>query len=114
EAMPADPDEWDFTLPPPVSTRPPPRMPPIPEQREQTYLSTLGGLACVPRVIVPTSRVMELPLDAQAAFVLSQIDGVCSIEDIIDISGLGRLATLQILHDLAQRGAIGVGRSHGG
>jgi hypothetical protein len=71
-------------------------------------LAALGGPRSVPRVMLSPARVKDLPLDCQAAFVLSQIDGMCSVDDIVDISGLARSETLQILYDLAQQGVIQV------
>jgi hypothetical protein len=80
------------------------------ESLEDTYFATLGGPTGVPRITLPPARMKELPLSPHAAFVLSQIDGACSVDDILDISTLGRLDTLQILYDLAQQGVITVGR----
>ncbi len=77
---------------------------------EQTYLATLGGLASVPRLAVAPGRVTALSLGQKEAFVLACVDGGSSIEDILDISSLPRLATLRILYDLLQQVIIDVGR----
>ncbi len=75
---------------------------------DETYLAALGGAASVPRLALAPDRVTELPLGPQAAFVLSHLDGESSVEDVLDISGLGRLETLRILYDLLQDGVIRV------
>jgi hypothetical protein len=83
--------------------------PPPSSQDGDAYLGSLGGLAAVPRLVRPQGRVTDLPLGVQAAFVLSRIDGESSVEDILDISGLSRLTTLRILHELVQQGLLRVG-----
>ena len=77
------------------------------------YLAALGGLGVVPRPVLPHGRVTDLPLGVEAAFVLSRIDGESSVEDILDISGLSRLTTLRILHELMQKGLLHVGAARG-
>jgi hypothetical protein len=73
---------------------------------DHTYLDALGGPAGVLRLAVPQAQLHELPLGPQAAFVVSCIDGGSSVDDIIDISSLGRLETLRILYDLMQQGVV--------
>ena len=58
---------------------------------------------------MPIDRVTSLPLEPQAAFVLSRVDGGSSVEDVIDMSGLARLDTLRILYALLEQGVIEVG-----
>jgi len=77
---------------------------------EDTILAALGGAAAVPRMVLSTADLKALPLGSDAAFVLSQIDGMSSVDDIIDISGFPRADTLRILHDLVQAGVIKTGR----
>lgn len=72
----------------------------------QLYQSRLGPPSRVPKVGVDPTDVRWLGLDHQAGFLLSQIDGQQSIEEIIDVSGMSRLATLKILVELLDMGAI--------
>src|SRR5262249_54920297 len=84
-------------------------VPPPPSSEDgDAYLAVIGGLDVVPRLVLPHGRVTDLPLGVQAAFVLSRIDGLSSVEDILDISGLSRLTTLRILHELVQKGLLRV------
>ena len=49
---------------------------------------------------------MWLNLDHRAGFVLSQIDGTMTIDDIYALSGLSRLDTAKILAELVEQGVI--------
>jgi hypothetical protein len=99
-------DAFDLGQPP--SSKP--KAAPASELLQQTYLSSLGGAAATPRLAVTPDKLKALPLGPEAAFVLSQIDGMCSVDDIIDISGFPRGDTLHILYDLLQKGVIKVGK----
>ncbi len=46
-------------------------------------------------------------LDHRAAFVLSQVDGMTSYEDIIEISGMNEFDSTRVLARLVQAGVIG-------
>lgn len=48
-----------------------------------------------------------LNLNHRAGFILSQIDGSVSYDDIIALSGMPRLDTLKILSDLISNKVIG-------
>jgi hypothetical protein len=64
------------------------------------------SLSSVPVVIVPSEEVPMLPLDARQGFVLSLIDGVCTLEEIIDVSALERFDTIEIIAHFVQSGII--------
>lgn len=71
------------------------------------HLSRLGNAALVPGVLLPPDEIIWLGLDHRAGFVLSQVDGTSSYEEIIEVSGMERTECLRILVQLAQAGAIG-------
>ena len=50
--------------------------------------------------------VTKASLDHRAAFVLRFLDGMSTIEDVLDASGLPRIDALRILDDLLQRKVI--------
>jgi hypothetical protein len=98
-----------------------PRPPDVDEDRERRsgpgeeyeeilddiYLAALGGTDSIPSLAVPVARIAELPIEPQAAFVLSRIDGGSSVEDVIDMSAaLTRVETLRILYGLLEQGII--------
>lgn len=70
----------------------------------------LVPLACVPWLVVSHEELITLPLDSRAAYLLSLVDGRCTVEMILDMACmrqdevldiLGRLVLLHVieLHD---------------
>jgi len=80
------------------------------EKSEQTllamYESKLGQLELVPRVALKEDEIIWLNLDHRAGFMLAQIDGQASFEDLFAISGMSRLDTARILAQLVEEGVI--------
>ena len=70
------------------------------------YVESIGSLARVPVIAVPLSVIRELPIDNRAGFVLSRIDGISSLEMILDMSGMPQLDALRIVYELIQNGAL--------
>ncbi len=73
---------------------------------EQMYTARIGPLDRVPFVAVPQEQLRWLNLDHRAGFVLSHIDGHCSLEQILDVSGMPPLDALRILFELVQQRVI--------
>ena len=82
------------------------------ERSERTLLkmfeSKLGPLDAVPHVLLKQDEVIWLNLDHRAGFVLAQIDGTISFEDLFAVSGMSRLDTARILAQLKEQGVISV------
>ena len=76
----------------------------------QMFESRLGSMDRRPRVAIKPDEVIWLNLDPRAGFVLAQIDGAVSYEDLYDICGLPRLDTVRILSQLANEKIIGHGK----
>jgi hypothetical protein len=72
------------------------------------YESKLGAMDRVPRVVLPPDEIIWLNLDPRAGFVLAQIDGTVSFEDLYAICGLQRLDTARILSQLLEEGVVAV------
>lgn len=70
------------------------------------YESKLGPLSSVPRLAIHAEEVMWLNLDHRAGFLLAQVDGTVSFEDLFALSGLPRLDTARILASLLAEGVI--------
>jgi hypothetical protein len=70
------------------------------------YMARIGPLDRVPFVAVPPEQLRWLGLDHRAGFVLSHVDGACSLEQLLDVSGMPALDTLRILYELAQQRVI--------
>ncbi len=73
---------------------------------ERSFAAKLGDLDRVPRVVLPEDQLIWLSLNHRASFILSQIDGSVSYEDLMALSGMPRLDTLRILAALVQEGVI--------
>jgi hypothetical protein len=72
------------------------------------YESKLGVMDRIPRVVLPPDEIIWLNLDPRAGFVLAQIDGTVSFEDLYAICGLQRLDTARILSQLLEEGVVAV------
>jgi hypothetical protein len=70
------------------------------------YESKLGSPDAIPRLAIQPEEVMWLNLDHRAGFLLAQIDGTVSYEDLFALSGVPRLDTARILASLLQEGVI--------
>jgi hypothetical protein len=72
----------------------------------QMYTSRLGALSQRVRVAVPGDQIRWLSLDHRAGFMLSLVDGSCTVEELLDISGMNRLDALRILFTLYDQRVI--------
>ncbi len=70
------------------------------------YTARIGQLDKVPVVLIARNQLRWLSLDHRAGFVLSHIDGVSSVEMILDVSGMAPLDCLRILCELVQQRVI--------
>ena len=70
------------------------------------YESKLGPLEARPRVKVKREEVLWLNLDHRAGFLLAQVDGTLSWEDLFSLSNLSRLDTARILARLVEDGVV--------
>ncbi len=71
------------------------------------YESKLGDMGRTPRQLMPPDEVIWMNMHHKAGFLLSQVDGQLSFEDLLVISGMPRFDTMRILADLVQQGIIG-------
>lgn len=70
------------------------------------YTARVGPLDRVPVVMVAREQLRWLSIDHRAGFLLSHIDGVSSLEMILDVSGMPLLDALKILAELQQQRVI--------
>jgi hypothetical protein len=80
------------------------------QKSEATLLGMLEGkltpLHRKPRVLLKDDEIIWLNLDHRAGFVLAQIDGTVTFEDVFSVSGMSRLDTARILVQLTDEGVI--------
>lgn len=70
------------------------------------FESQIGALAGVPGLAVNPDEIIWLNLDHRAGFVLAQIDGGVSYDDLYAICGMSRLDTARILAQLLQEKVV--------
>jgi hypothetical protein len=62
--------------------------------------------SCVPRLAVTPQELALLPLDHREGFLVACVDGVSTIETILDVSAMPAEEALVILESLAERGVL--------
>jgi hypothetical protein len=70
------------------------------------YESKIGAMDARPKTAIPPDEIIWLNLDPRAGFVLAQIDGEVSFDDLYAICGLKRLDTARILCELLEQGVV--------
>lgn len=73
----------------------------------QEFEERLGERSGIPRLKMPPDEVLWLDLDPSAGFLLSQMDGHSSLDDLFAISALSELETARLLCQLLDSGVIG-------
>ncbi len=73
---------------------------------EERDLELIGELTYVPRLNVAPNELANYVLDHKAGYLLSMIDGMLTYEDLVDLSGMPREATLQIIAALLKQQII--------
>ena len=71
------------------------------------HRSRLGNMDRVPRIRLRQQEIVWQSLDHREGFILSQVDGETSYDEIITISGMSELDATRILSLLVERGVIG-------
>ena len=72
----------------------------------QLYSSKIGRLDRVVIQALGDSQVRWLGLDHRSGFLLSRVDGMSTVDELLDVCGMPRLEALKTLADLLDRGAI--------
>jgi len=72
----------------------------------QSDVRPLVPMQGVPWLIVTHDELRRLPLDSRAGFVVSLIDGRCTVEMILDVAGMPEDDVIALLGKLAELGAI--------
>lgn len=75
---------------------------------ESSYIEKLGSLHRVLSLSVTPDELRALPLDHRAGFLISHVDGVSTIEMVLDVSGMPRLDALRLLFGFIAEGIVRV------
>jgi hypothetical protein len=73
---------------------------------KQMYISTLGGLRRVPQIAVSPEQLRWLALDHRAGFLLAQLDGRSTFEELLDVCGMPPFEAIRLLVQLLQQNVI--------
>jgi HD-GYP domain-containing protein (c-di-GMP phosphodiesterase class II) len=90
------------TKPPPVAL---PKRPPS-SARVPVAAKSRVSLTSVPGLIDPHADLARMGIDHRCAFILGFIDGISTVEDILDASGQPRDTGIALLEELVKRGII--------
>ena len=76
------------------------------EVLQQMYMARLGSFRRVPVVAVPAEKLRWLTLDHRAGFLLSHVDGVSTLEELFDVSGMKQLEAMRVIYELLQQRVV--------
>jgi hypothetical protein len=72
------------------------------------YTARIGPLDRVPVVEIARDQLRWLSIDHRTGFILSLVDGISSLEMILDVSGMPPLDALRMLFELVQQRIISI------
>jgi TPR repeat len=73
---------------------------------QTVFQNFLGDLSRTPQLARPLHELASAPISPRAAFLLSRIDGMISVDEILDVSGMPRLEAYRHLCQLYLRGIL--------
>jgi hypothetical protein len=73
---------------------------------ERAFVGRIGSLDQVPRLAVALRTLRGRSLDHQAGFLLSRVDGVSTLEVLLDLSAMPRLDALRLVAKLVDDGIL--------
>ena len=76
------------------------------ETMMNVFQAFLGDLERTPVLARPLHELAAAPISSRAAFLLSRVDGLLSIDEILDVSGMPRLEAYRYLCQLFLRGIL--------
>jgi hypothetical protein len=70
------------------------------------YRGELGGLTQVPRLVADAKDIQDRNLPPSAGFVLSMVDGVTPLSDLVSVSGMDRFEALRSIYRMHEAGIL--------
>lgn len=80
---------------------------------KDTYKSRLGSGSEVLRVMMRPDEIQGLSLDHRAGFLMSLCDGVSTLDEIVDMSGMSELDVLRLLFEMREQGVVAIAGNNG-
>lgn len=78
------------------------------EKIRDLYFTRLGSGEGIPHIQLAADAIVALALDHRSGFLISLIDGIASIDDVLDMSGMPVIEALRLLLELKNEGVIGI------
>jgi hypothetical protein len=75
---------------------------------ERAFRAFMGNPHACPIRAIPTENISDHGLDQRAAFLMSRMDGMTSMADLIDSSGMPRFDAVRVMASLRRAKAIDV------
>lgn len=72
----------------------------------QMYMGRLGSGEQVLRVAMRPDEIQGLSLDHRSGFLISLIDGVATLDEVLDMSGMPQLDALRLLYEMREQGVV--------
>ena len=79
----------------------------IEDRLQKVYEAKVGRFERCPAILVSEEQLIWMNMNHRVGYILSQIDGNVSYEDLVSLSGMPRIDTLRILVKLIDDGVIG-------
>jgi hypothetical protein len=70
------------------------------------YLDALGDLSRVPRTVGDSAALQDRNLPPSAGFLLSMVDGMTPLADLVSVSGMDRFEALRSIHRMHRAGIL--------
>lgn len=74
----------------------------------QMYKEKLGSGEQVLRLAMVPSEIQNLALDHRAGFLISLVDGIATVDEILDMSGMPEIDVLRLLYEMREQGVVSV------
>ena len=99
-----------ITIAPKARSDPPRAYPALPSEEiaalEQKFMDKVGSMSRVPVLRVSPTELRALPLDPSSGFLISNMDGISTLEMILDVAGMSRLEAQRLLLALLEEHVI--------
>jgi hypothetical protein len=80
------------------------------ETLTEMYEGRIGDFSQRVRVAMAQPELQWLSIDHRAGFMLSRVDGMLTVEELVEISGMPKLDALRTLHDLLTQKVVELDR----
>ena len=75
---------------------------------ERAFCACIGDMKCAPIRAIPAEELAAHGLDHRAAFLMSRMDGMLTVGDLLDIAGMPRFDALRLIAALRRAQAVDV------